>query len=104
VLRYDIRTSVAGQDNRMLAWQYVCALVGGVVDDAAHHHSTKPLADIALLESGRLCDFRRSGWRHLQHGFYEARFVTDAHEDGKRTAIQGGKQAVEQVIDPGLVK
>jgi hypothetical protein len=30
--------------------------------------------------------------------------VTDAHKYSKRTAIQRGKQAVDQVIDPGLIK
>jgi hypothetical protein len=91
VLCDHVRTSVASQNQGVLRRHNIRPLVRSVVDDAAHYHATKPFADVTLVEPGSLRDLPRSGWRHLQHRFDEARFVANAHEDCKRTAVQGGK-------------
>jgi hypothetical protein len=90
-----VGTRTASQGESVLSRRHVSAR-WRVLDDAAHHHSAQPFADIAFLKPGCLGNLDLGGWGHAHHGPDQARLVANADENGECGAVKGRKDAVDQ--------
>jgi hypothetical protein len=68
-------------------WKQVL-LAGRIeADDLPAGHRPQPLADIALVEVGRLGDLLAGGPVHGRHRVEEPSAVTDAHEHSQQALV-----------------